>query len=211
MVTNLKRVTILIVIFTVSIYATCKKRLDCASTIHSFAINAKAYPSKDSINIYDTLWIEINQAVSLIDNVSGNTIDYTNAENLGMVTTIDEFVGGSINNPGTIPAANKFNFEIQSGNLLQNTFIERVRSFNFLEKQGIYLFKVGIVPHQKGIYGIAISNAANVYRKNDKCTKASFAITFKDTDQHLYLYQQNRPDYTISEYEKTHLYCVKVK
>ena len=211
MVTNLKLLAILIFIFTATIYATCNKRLDCFNTIYSFSSSAKAYPSKDSINTFDTLWIEINEPVSLIDSASGDTVNYNNAENLGMGITIDEFMGGSINNPGTIPAANKFHFRIQLGDSIRNPFVERVREFKFLEIQNFYRFKVAIIPQQKGTYGIAISNAANVYRKNDKCTKAMFSITLTDTDQHLYFYEYNRPGYIISEYEKSHLYCVKIK
>lgn len=211
MVTNVVRTTMVIFVFITTIYATCDKRSDCFNSVYSFSINSKAYPSNDSINISDTIWIEINEPVDMVDGISGNKISYANAENLGLGITIDQFVGGSIENPGTVPAAGKFNYQIQFGYSIQNTFIERVREFRFLETQGFYKFKVGIIPQQKGIYGIAISNAANLHIKNDKCTKAAFKITFNDTDQHLYLYEQNRPNYNISEYEKTHLYCVKVK
>ena len=199
------------IISMVSIYATCNRRLDCFGAKYSFSVNVKAYPNNDSIRIGDTIWIELNEPVSLTDHTSGNNINYSGAENLGMGITIDEFVGGSVNEPGTVPAATKFYFQLEMGSPIQNTLVERVRSFNFSETQGNYRFKVGIVPKQKGIYGVAISNAANVYRNNDKCTKANFNIIFANTNQHLYFYESNRPGYTISEYEKTHLYCFKVK
>ena len=51
----------------------------------------------------------------------------------------------------------------------------------------MYVFKLGIVPQQSGIFGIGFSNANNVYRKSDKCTKANFQIILENTRHHYYL------------------------
>ena len=37
---------------------------------------------------------------------------------------------------------------------------------------------------QKGMYSILFSNAVNVYRANDNCTKASFTLHFENTNKH---------------------------
>jgi len=44
-----------------------------------------------------------------------------------------------------------------------------------------------------------VSNASNVYKNNDKCTKANFEINFKNTNQHLLLNQISFPDYHLTE------------
>lgn len=98
--------------------------------------------------------------------------------------------------------------------IFANCFIalnqEQLCEFLFEEKNGMYLFKVGIVPKRKGLFMIGAQNASNVYQKKDKCRKSNFNLTFKDTDQHLYLYEQKRPEYVLSDYDREHLYAFKV-
>jgi len=44
---------------------TCKKlEIDCTQVKYNFQLPVKAYPNKDSINIGDTLWLEINESVT---------------------------------------------------------------------------------------------------------------------------------------------------
>lgn len=208
--TNMKRVGILAIVFMTMVSTTCNKRFDCANQVYSFGIDIKAYPDLDSIYIGDTVWLELNAPTKQQDLNSGRKIDYNNAENNGSAITFLEFVGGSINDPGVLGAANFFTFNLILGENIPNPLIAQIREYKFTEIQGVYKLKVGIVAHKKGIFSIAISNAANVYRRNDKCTKASFAIRFKDTDQHLYFLEQNRPGYTPSGLELTNMYCFKV-
>lgn len=81
----------------------------------------------------------------------------------------------------------------------------QIRAFLFEERDNRYLFKLGVIPQQKGIYGIGFSDAVNVYRKSDNCTKAGFAINFENTNQHHYL----NPNYNSSPSEVSGYY-VKV-
>lgn len=194
-----------------SIFSTCKKGgLGCAHTVYNFKIAAEAHPDEDSIHIGDTIWIELDEPTILTDLTSGEKIDYSMAANLGFGLTFDKFIGGNFNNPGTESAVKSFSITLIEGNEIESLQPDRIKSFNFSEVSGRYKYKIAIIPNQQGIFSIAISNAANVFRKNDKCTKASFEINFSNTDQHLYLYQNNRPGYTISDYERTHMYCFKV-
>lgn len=114
------------------------------------------------------------------------------------------------NNPGVVPSANSFENILIMGSSVNSVNPQQLQEFLFEEKNGMYLFKVGVVSQKKGLFMIAPGDAANVYRKNDECTKANFSLTLKDTDQHLYLYEQSRPGYMPSEYERTHMYCFKV-
>jgi hypothetical protein len=85
------------------------------------------------------------------------------------------------------------------------------RDYLFIEANSEYKFKLGIIPKRVGVFTFSPSNSGTVRRANDNCSKAVFNITFANTNQHLYVYEQNRPGYTPSEYERTHMYCFKVK
>src|SRR5689334_11622357 len=74
------------------IYAQCNKRLDCANTVYSFEMGIKAYPDKDSINVGDTIWLEVNEPTTLKDVFSGKMIDYSGAVNLGSFVSFSKLV-----------------------------------------------------------------------------------------------------------------------
>ena len=193
-----------------SIFATCNKRTDCSQTDYSFEGFFKAYPDRDSIKIGDTIWLETKIPVQIKDRINGEVINYTGALNLGTAIGYGQLLGGNLLNTGGIPAANDFVNILLMGVTVQSLKPDQVREFLFVEEGGFYLFKLAIVAKKQGLFAVSVGNAANVYTKNNKCSKASFDFTFKDTNQHLYLYEQSRPGYFASEYEKTHLYVFKV-
>jgi|SRR5690348_3459521 hypothetical protein len=211
MVTKIFVVVILLLIGLATIFSTCKKGvLGCVNPSYYFKVTAKAYPDNDSVQIGDTIWISINFSSKLINISSLDTIDFSGATNLGTDISFDIFTGGSIDNPGTSYAANNFNYILLQGDSINNQLPQRIRAFLFKENNNMYNFKLGVIPKFTGTYGLAIGNAPSVSRKSDKCTKADFEIDFASTNQHLYLYQNNRPGYIISDYEALHLYCFKV-
>ncbi|MEX8546060.1 MAG: hypothetical protein V5804_00535 [Mucilaginibacter sp.] len=187
-----------------------RKGNSCADTTFTFQTGLKAYPDKDSIRIGDTIWYETTIPVSLADIASKQVIDYSGATNLGTVFSIQKLIGGSVADPGTVPAAGDFKYILVTGRDVTNSFFERNREYLFAEVNKQYLFKLGIVAQKKGIYFSAMDNPRNVYRNTDKCTKATYLINFENTKQHLYLYQDNRPGYKIEGVELTNTYCFKV-
>jgi len=206
------RIIILFFISYVSIYSSCNKRINCNLLIYSFEANSKVFPDADSININDTIWLDFSCPTQLVDNISGKTIDYRDAENLGTDISFLEFTGGSLLNPGGIAAVDAFEFKLIYGIFVPDNHLpDQNKDYKFIEIGNEYRFKLGIIPKRSGIFTFSPGNAANVYTKQNKCDKASFSITFTNTDQHLYFYEQNRPGYTPSEYERTHMYCFKVK
>lgn len=179
---------------------------------YSFATNIKAYPDIDSISINDTVWLEFLSPTRLTDIATGAMIDYSSATNLSTSINFDEFTGGSISNPGAIPAVDAFEYKLIYGIFVPDDFLpERNRDYRFIETNNEFKFKLGIIPKRVGVFSLAPSNSATVRRANDNCSEAGFSITFATTNQHLYFYEQNRPGYTPSEYERTHMYCFKVK
>lgn len=203
---------IVVIVYVLSVYASCNKHGDCLTQTYSFATCIKAYPDTDSLNINDTIWLDFSCPTRLVDLGTGNMIDYSGAGNLGTAIDFLEFTGGSISNPGAIPAVNAFEYKLIYGVFIpDNVLPEKNRDYNFTEVNSEYKFRLGIIPKRTGIFAIAPGNASNVYRNNDYCTKAGFSIIFSNTNQHIYFYQQNRPGYIPSQYELTHMYCFKVK
>jgi hypothetical protein len=76
-------VLILMLLSLVSVYATCHKHLDCRETVYNFEMGIKDYPDKDSINVGDTIWLEVNEPVILKDIQTGKDVNYSSANNLG--------------------------------------------------------------------------------------------------------------------------------
>lgn len=207
-INKISTIAALIIIYVASTSLTCNKRIGCSDLTYSFSINIKAYPDDDVLYIGDTLWIEAQIPVTLTDNGTGQTIKFSDAQNLGTSINYDELLG----NHDLISCASCFEYVLVNGDFIHddlNTL--RNKDYRFYEESDLYLFKLGIIPKKKGIFKLSVGNANNVYRKNDKCTKAFFEISFGDTNQHLYLYQQNRPGYVLSEYDKSHTYAFKVE
>jgi hypothetical protein len=192
--------------------STCNKRITCNQTIFSFKTNIRAFPDSDSILINDTIWLDFSCPTQLYDEISAGTVDYSGAANFGTAIGVFEFTGGSISNPGGIGAVNSFDYKLVNGIFLPDYHLPNENiDYRFAEIGNEYRFKLGFIPKRKGIFAVSPGNASNVYTRKNKCDKAGFSITFANTNQHLYFYEQNRPGYTPSEYEKTHMYCFKVR
>lgn len=175
-------VTILTLIALTSIFSTCKKG-GCANTVYNFEIGIKAYPDLDTIHVADTLWFEINSSTTFTDLASNNNVDYSGSKNLGSAMGFGQFFGKD----SVKDAANSFEYILVKGQNVNNPFVLKIREYLFVEQNNSYLFKLGVIPKEKGIFGIGFSNAANVFRSNDQCTKASFNIFFQNTRQHYFL------------------------
>ncbi len=198
----MKNIVILFLALLVLSANTCKK-IDCAGSIYSFEAKAKILNATDSINIEDTIWLEINCPISQSDLATGQTIEYNGAANLSTAIGIGELIP-----PNGKEAANDFNYYLKVGAAINNPNINSIREYGFIESAGKYELFLGIIPKKTGVFNVAVSNASNVYRKTDKCTKAGYKIFFNDTQQHLYFIKEifgfdtDRPNI---------VYCFKVK
>ena len=164
----------------------------------------------DSIKVNDTIWVELVAPVQLKDFETGRIVDFSGAENFGPSIKYGELFGGDMLNPGGVAAANNFENHIIWGISVPSDKPDQVRGFRCIEENGFYKFKVGIVSKKRGLYAIGLSNAGGVYRRHNKCDKAAFSLTIKDTDQHLYLYEESRPGYVLTGSDRSHLYIFKV-
>jgi hypothetical protein len=177
-----------IVILTTIIFfhnCNCKNNfgLNCENIKYRFQIFVKAIPGVDTMTIRDTVWISVNQSTTLSNIGSGESINYSGAENLGTAIAFQKITGTT---PIITDAAESFNVKIISGE--QTSTSSLVKSFLFTEKNTFYEFRLGIIPQEPGTYRLVLSNANNVYRRTDKCTKAAFNIDFHETNQHFYMF-----------------------
>jgi hypothetical protein len=176
----------------------------CFDEEFSFEIYAKAFPDRDSILVNDTIWFEINESASLKDFTSNRIVNFSNASNLGSAIGFDELLGNSQRKD----AVSDFSFVLILGTEINSINPARFKEYIFTEVSGRYIFQLGIIPKRTGIFRMGFSDAANVYRKDDNCTKAYFKIYFKETNQHLYFNDQN---FGISTPMPSNMYCFKVK
>lgn len=137
---------------------------------------------------------------------SGNKIDYSNAGNLGNVVTLLRFLPANESSG----AINNFRLNVLKGTEVGAIDLLSQKEFLFAEENGFYKFNLAIIPKDTGRYVLTIGDAANVFRKNDKCTKASFTINFESTNQHFYLLHLWRPDLILDDQGKAKVYYFKV-
>ena len=168
--------------------ANCTKfPIDCANTIYSFELAVKAFPNKDTIGIGNTIWLEINEPTLIRDGITGEMIDYSGTSNLGSAVS---FLYWDKQLNTWVESSSRFNYLLKKGIELRKTSL--VIEYRFIEENGHYLFKLGVIPKEIGLHVLLFSNSNNTYRNSDKCTKAGFTINFRNTDQHYYL----SPSYT---------------
>jgi hypothetical protein len=165
------------------IKANCTKLpFDCAKTVYSFQLPVKAFPDKDTINIGDTIWLEINERTLIRDGVSGEMTDYSGAENLGTVIALGRYNDSMKSWVNENPQNFKFVILNSHGKLVNQTDIGT--EFTFSEQENSFLFSLAVIPLKKGLFSLLLVDARNVFRASDKCTKASFSIIFENTNQH---------------------------
>jgi hypothetical protein len=182
--------------------SSCNK--NCVETTYSFELPIKAHPNLDSINIGDTVWLEINEPTTL-KNFDGRLINYSSAENLGSVVAFQKI--DSINKT-FIESVEKFNYKLEKGNELRRTSLDI--EYGFIESNNQFVFKLAIVPKETGVFRLSVGSSNNTYTKQDKCTKANFIINFKETISHDYYIRLINPAAPIN-IAVTNGYFFKVK
>jgi hypothetical protein len=184
MVTNKKLSIYLLFLLSLIVrQSTCKRTLDCTGNRFVFLVpNLSASANSDTVSIGDTIWFAFECPTSLKDEISGTTINYSDAANVGTALSISSF------NPvefGT-PAAQRFQVKVANGTLLPNRNPALVFEFGFAEVTNKYKLLVGLIPKLSGKYALLFSKADGVYRRGHECTKATFELSFS-SDQHRYL------------------------
>ncbi|MEO8944673.1 MAG: hypothetical protein ABI297_08735 [Ginsengibacter sp.] len=160
--------------------------MGCGQSNIFFTIDAKVYPDKDSINIGDTIYAEIDIPTTLKDK-NDDMVDYSKANNLGTDMGFLKLVNDSSVQVGD--AVNDFGIQLISGKEVVSSNPLRLKEYSFEETGGRYIFKISIVPKSSGTFSFNFGNAANVIRNGNSCPKAEFSFLLRNTtDQHYYLF-----------------------
>lgn len=158
---------------------------EMVNNAYSFKLGVKITPDKDTISVGDTIWLNVNTSNSFKNLISGDTVKFSGAQNLGTSISFDKLDSVNL---FSINAANKFTYLLFKGLETRNADESLFREFLFVEVNNKYVFQLGIIAKEKGTFRIGLSNASNVYRASDKCSKAGFTINIVDSDRNYYLY-----------------------
>ena len=181
----------------------------CVEAVYSFKATAEFVPGQDTIQVGDTLFLVSVIPKRLYDSQSGKQVDYADAPSISNTLNIQELP------PNTdIPndAVNQFSYYNIKGSVYNETNIPspgRVQQLRYQSTTVGYALNVAIISKKKGIYFFNIGNGLS-FGRSKQCEKANFETSISNSNQHLYYYEQARPGYTISDYERQHGYCFTV-
>lgn len=184
--TNMKLIAVVACLYATTVYSSCKNILGCPVSTYSFFLTAKVFPDRDSINVGDTIWVEINSPDVFTDQISRQQITFNDSKNLGTDMGFVKLVSAS---PIQLAyAVNDFNFVLVIGTETTSSSPQLIKNYLIPDITGSYRFKLGIIPKNSGTYTFNLGNAPGVYRDGNPCPKADFQMQLVETDQHYYLY-----------------------
>lgn len=185
---------ILVVLFAgfITINATCNKSgFDCSIVTNYFDLPAKIYPDHEMLPISDSLTILIDESIIFRDVVTGQSVKFDNAGNLGSTISFQRY---DSTNSMWEQAANNFHFSLIKGKSSDPIIVELNRDYLFYENNKRYQFHLIIKPQRTGLYKLIMSNSINTFRKSDPCEKANFNIYLKETNHNKHLISSTGED-----------------
>lgn len=183
----------------------------CLEPNYSFAVTAQITPDLDSVKIGDTIFLVSSFPINLIDQVTGQNIDYRNSSGIGSDLIVIKILPHD-----TLSHDAVFDFDYISitGSIYNDKSIpdpNGVQQLRFQELMNTYDLKVGIIPKVKGNYIFSLADGlSNGRKKNKSCEKASFNFSITNTNQHFYLINQWIPGTVLDDYGKKRVYYFKV-
>ena len=207
---NLKKV-LLITAMPFFIAASCNKNdtRPCANGGYAFTVKSEWSPQREVYNIGDTIFLNSTFSKTLLDVIGNFNVDYSNAKSIGGNLFIHEM--DSVQHV-VLDAVQKFNFIQQVGIVLNNPQqANRIINVSYFETSATYIFKMGIIPKNKGLFAIFISNLNSQGIIGKNCTNAGFTNTLTNSNKNLNLFQyaMNRPP--ASQFEIDRIYCFRVQ
>lgn len=182
----------------------CEK-ITCIREDFSFHALIAATPNEENTTREDTIWLQIEHPTTFRDQLSNTEVDFSNAENFGITLGFGEIVDNQVEF-----AVEKFSILVEEGTEIEPAAPEKNRAFNFLEKDGVYLLNIGIIPKDTGHYYLYVHDGYG--SKNNGCKRADVRLKFDEsTDQHLDLYQKLLPNSELSEFDRERIYAFEVR
>ena len=198
-------ITVLIIIVLLS-ETGCGK--GCVEAQYNFNMQEVFYPERDSILIGDTLFIEASHSTTFNDTLTNKLIDFSGSNIGGSLRVLRLPDSSTI----AVGGMNDFNILVLKGSAVGNDYIpSENKEFVFGESNNNYDLKIGFVAKQKGLFLMSLGNSLGIIKKRGGCEKANILITNANINNHLFFYENWLHSNLISKYEKTHIYCFKVK
>lgn len=152
---------------------------------YTFAITAAFSPTKNKVQVGDTIYLISEFPSTLTPVGSQNPVDYTNAATIGSAITIVEYL------PNKERKWNVYDFDFIAikGEAFNSTDIpvpEAAEGIRYVETNGKYEIKIAIVPKKKGNFVFLLSNAysdTRAIKGKDHCDRASFSISLLNDHQ----------------------------
>lgn len=196
-------------LFILVINSGCPK--PCIEANYSFNVNAQITPDTDSVHVGDTVFLISNFSSKLKDEMSGDSITYSNSDGIGSDLSILKLATGVY--PGQ-DAVKKFGFISILGRIYNDPNIpspNRVQQLTYEEDNNKYQLKIGIIPKETGLYYLGVDNGLSIGRKSiHSCEKAAFSISLNNTNQHLEYFSEWNSSNSLTTYEHQRVYFLRV-
>ncbi len=190
MATKISTIFIFLAITITSVFNSCGKNIiGACHQSFAFSIDAKVYPDKDSVNVGDTIFVEVNFPITLTDSSSGEIAHLDGASGVATDMGFEKLLSDS---PIVLDdAVHDFDFKLINGKevspKLHDTAL--IKSFYFEEANGMFLFKLAIIPKDTGTFTFNLGASPDAEEKNSRCPTFTLNYLLKNTtDQHYYLY-----------------------
>lgn len=211
MVINISRIGLLITAAQFLLASGCGKNgtKPCPNASYSFSVTSEWSPQQEVYNIGDTIYLNSTFSKSLLDAISGQTINYSNSVGIGgaaafyeLDTVAHQPIGGT----------SKFEFYSDVGVIGNDVTIpSQSKSILYKELSSTYALKIKIVAKQKGIYAFFIPDLKSAGLSGKNCSNAGFTniLTNPTRGLNLFQYAMNRPP--ASQFEIDRIYCFRVQ
>ncbi len=204
-----KRVTL--VAYLLILISACGKETTkpCRNAAYSFKITSTWSPQRLNYNIADTIHLESVFPKTLVDLQSNQLIDYSGAKSIG--GNLIFYKLDSINHT-FIPSFDKFFIGAVNGSFNTNTSVpNKIINIVYSETASLYIFRVAIVPLERGIFALAIVDLGSQGIVGKNCTNAGFVNTLTNTDKNLQLFEAAIGRPPVSQYEIDRYFCFRVQ
>ena len=121
-------------------------------------------PNTDTINVGDTLWIEVNLPDSIYDNTNSRKF-YLPSFNFQSYMSVRKLVDNTANWSFQLNSSNNFNTKNNIGSIYKTT--SSSIDFQPVYQNNHYVFKGAIIPKDTGVYCLVFTNLSYEQRLTD--------------------------------------------
>ena len=187
--TNIFKVGLVFFVIQILLSSGCKKEgtKPCTNiTRYSFEATSDFSPQQEVYNVGDTIFFYSSIPKTLTDLITNQQVDYNNSVGVGgnlifyYLDTISHTFIDAKNRFTTIPYNGTFEQIANSPNLGLNIFYQNAAT---------YLFKIGIVLNERGIFLLGPTNPGSRGLSGKDCTNAGFNMTVTNTNKNLQLFE----------------------